>query len=195
MKILGKTKVEVSLSELAQMSPAARKHWKHGMSRVNDKRSRKKRRQAEISEVAIDSFGPIILPKNQNKIQDEDRRGGSLNQQSMTYKSFRVDAKVEIMVNGQKRNIVLDVNYTHVDQGADLNLISNYLAKILKLAPIRLPKPIVFGTAEGRMTNATHFAQIRIGVAGIWRNTEALVLPPATGKPCSIILGLPWLFH
>lgn len=42
MKILDRTKVEISLKELAQMSPAAHKHWKHGMSRVNDKKSRKK---------------------------------------------------------------------------------------------------------------------------------------------------------
>ncbi|KHJ32350.1 hypothetical protein EV44_g3423 [Erysiphe necator] len=53
MKILDRTKVEISLKDLAQMSPAVRKHWKHGMSRVNDKRSRKKSRQAEIFEVAL----------------------------------------------------------------------------------------------------------------------------------------------
>ncbi|KHJ34153.1 hypothetical protein EV44_g1958 [Erysiphe necator] len=56
MKILGRTKVEVSLTDLAQMSPAARKHWKHGILRVNDKRSRRKRHQAEISEVASNSL-------------------------------------------------------------------------------------------------------------------------------------------
>ncbi|POS82330.1 hypothetical protein EPUL_005215, partial [Erysiphe pulchra] len=31
MKILDRTKVEISLKDLAQMSPAARKHWKHGI--------------------------------------------------------------------------------------------------------------------------------------------------------------------
>ncbi|RKF64313.1 hypothetical protein OnM2_019103 [Erysiphe neolycopersici] len=59
MKILNRTKVKISLKDLAQISPAARKHWKHDMSRVNDKRSRKKRWQAEFSEVALKL--PIIL--------------------------------------------------------------------------------------------------------------------------------------
>ncbi|RKF54689.1 hypothetical protein OnM2_095041, partial [Erysiphe neolycopersici] len=53
MEILDRTKVEISLKDLAQMSPAARKHWNHGMSRVNDKRSRRKRSQAEISEISL----------------------------------------------------------------------------------------------------------------------------------------------
>ncbi|KAI1001569.1 hypothetical protein K3495_g6632 [Podosphaera aphanis] len=49
MNILDKTKVEISLKDLAQMSPAARKHWKRGMSRINDKRAGRKRRQSEIA--------------------------------------------------------------------------------------------------------------------------------------------------
>ncbi|KAI6249706.1 hypothetical protein HI914_02152 [Erysiphe necator] len=72
--------------------------------------------------------------------------------------------------------------------------MSNYLAKVLRLPSIKLPKPILFATAEGRLTNATQFSQIKISVAGVWRCVEALVLPPATGNPCSFILGLPWLF-
>lgn len=56
MKILGRTKVEISLKDLAQMSPAARKHWKHGISRLNDKRPKRKRRQGEISEEALKSL-------------------------------------------------------------------------------------------------------------------------------------------
>ncbi|RKF51419.1 hypothetical protein GcM3_222040 [Golovinomyces cichoracearum] len=177
------------------MSPATRKYWKHGMSRMNDKRSRKKRRQAEISEVAnnYSSHPDPLKDQRENNCEKYPMRDPQ-NHQSMTYKSFRVDAKVETIINGQKKYIVLDINYTHVDQGADLNLIYNYLAKVLKLPSIELPKPILFGTAEGRLTNATHFSQIRISVAGVWRCAEALVLPPATGNPCSLILGLPWLF-
>ncbi|KAI6250427.1 hypothetical protein HI914_01826, partial [Erysiphe necator] len=195
MKILDKTKVEISLKDLAQMSPAARKHWKHGMSRINDKRSRKKRRQAEISEVAL----KLPIEETQTDGSKKETRASPLEkssapQQIMTYKSFRVNAKVETVIAGKKKIILLDINSTHVDQGADLNLISDYLAKILKFQTIKLPKPILFGTAEGRLTNATHFTKIRIGVSGVWRFAEALVLPPASGNPCSIILSLPWLF-
>ncbi|KHJ31354.1 hypothetical protein EV44_g3430 [Erysiphe necator] len=195
MKILDKTKVEISLKDLAQMSPAARKHWKHGMSRVNDKRSRKKRRQAEISEVAL----KLPIEETQTDGSKKETRASNLEkssapQQIMTYKSFRVNAKVETVIAGKKKIILLDINSTHVDQGADLNLISDYLAKILKFQTIKLPKPILFGTAEGRLTNAIHFTKIRIGVSGVWRFAEALVLPPASGNPCSIILSLPWLF-
>ncbi|RKF55039.1 hypothetical protein OnM2_092021 [Erysiphe neolycopersici] len=195
MKILDRTKVEISLKDLAQMSPAARKHWKHGMSRVNDKRSRRKRRQAEISEVALKSSNE----ETQTVGSKKEMRAGLLeksypSQQTMTYKSFRVNAKVETAIAGTKKIVALDINSTHVDQGADLNLISDYLVKMLRFQTIRLPKPILFGTAEGRLTNATNFTKIRIGVSGVWRCAEALVLPPASGNPCSIILGLPWLF-
>ncbi|POS82529.1 hypothetical protein EPUL_004700, partial [Erysiphe pulchra] len=118
----------------------------------------------------------------------------SPSQQIMTYKSFRFNAKVETAIAGTKKIVALDINSTHVDQGADLNLISDYLVKILRFQTIKLPKPILFGTAEGRLTNATNFTKIRIGVSGVWRCAEALVLPPGSGNPCSIILGLPWLF-
>ncbi|POS82318.1 hypothetical protein EPUL_006443, partial [Erysiphe pulchra] len=118
----------------------------------------------------------------------------SPSQQTITYKSFRVNAKVETAIAGTRKIVALDINSTHVDQGADLYLISDYLVKMLRFQTIKLPKPILFGTAEGRLTNATNFTKIRIGVSGVWRCVEALVLPPASGNPCSIILGLPWLF-
>ncbi|RKF63221.1 hypothetical protein OnM2_027092, partial [Erysiphe neolycopersici] len=111
--------------------------------------------------------------------------------QGITFKSFRVEAKVKIELAGKIRHISLDIDYTHVDQGADLNLISHELAKILKLPSIKLPQPIFFGTAEGRLTSATHYTEIKIGVSGIWRHAEALLLPPTSGNPRSHILGLP----
>ncbi|RKF78714.1 hypothetical protein GcM3_061022 [Golovinomyces cichoracearum] len=55
MNILDKTKAEISLQDSAQIFPETRKHRKHGISRVNDNRSQRKRRQAEISEVALKS--------------------------------------------------------------------------------------------------------------------------------------------
>ncbi|RKF65134.1 hypothetical protein OnM2_012017 [Erysiphe neolycopersici] len=166
MKILGRTKVEVSLTDLAQMSPAARKHWKHGMLRVKDKGSRKKD--------ARQKFRKWLREINYHENQMIDL----CNREYMTYKSFRVVAKAETIINGQNKYIVLDINYTHFDQGTDLNLIFHYLAKVLRLPSIKLPKPILFATAEGR----------------VCRCVEALVLPPVTGNPCSLVLGLPWLF-
>lgn len=65
---------------------------------------------------------------------------------------------------------------------------------MLRISSIKLPKPIIFASAEGRLTNATHFSQIRISVAVVWGCAEALVLPPATGKTCLLMLGQPWLF-
>ncbi|KAI0994764.1 hypothetical protein K3495_g13417 [Podosphaera aphanis] len=42
MGILKKAKVEMSVKDIAQMSLAARKHPKHRISRVNNKKSKKK---------------------------------------------------------------------------------------------------------------------------------------------------------
>lgn len=112
----------------------------------------------------------------------------------MTDKLFRINTKVETTIAGKKKIIVLDIEPTHLDQGANLNLISDYLAKALKLQTVELPKPILFGTTEGRLTNATHLTKIRIGVSEVWRFAEALILPPVLGNSCSIILGLPLLF-
>ncbi|KAF5178074.1 Zinc finger, CCHC-type [Thalictrum thalictroides] len=211
MEILDRTKVEISLKDLAQMSPAARKHWKHGMSRVNDKRSRRKRSQAEISEISLKAqFEADRNPVKNTRFDLPDLSDSSSmvsvdiqktrpkklpsGPQGITFKSFRVEAKVKIELAGKIRHISLDIDYTHVDQGADLNLISHELAKILKLPSIKLPQPIFFGTAEGRLTSATHYTEIKIGVSGIWRHAEALLLPPTSGNPRSLILGLPWLF-
>ncbi|POS81887.1 hypothetical protein EPUL_005662, partial [Erysiphe pulchra] len=89
MKILDRTKVEISLKDLAQMSPAARKHWKHGMSRTVG--SKKEMRAGLIEK-------------------------SSPSQQTMTYKSFRVNAKVETVIAGTKKIVALVINSTHVDQ-------------------------------------------------------------------------------
>ncbi|KAI1002427.1 hypothetical protein K3495_g5775 [Podosphaera aphanis] len=70
MNILDKAKVEISLKDLAQTSPAARKHWKHVISRINDKRAGRKRRQSEIAEVAWKSSEDKIQNMKNDSIPD-----------------------------------------------------------------------------------------------------------------------------
>ncbi|KAI0992425.1 hypothetical protein K3495_g15760, partial [Podosphaera aphanis] len=183
MGILEKAKVEMSVKDIAQMSPAARKHWKHGISRVNNKKSKKKSvprpepEPEEILEVTANHARATHVAKNENITLEP----------KFTYKSFRVEARIEIEQDNKIKHVLLHIDHTHVDQGADLNLISSALVGKLKLRRMGLPKPIQFGTAEGRMTKATQYVKLKIAVAGIWRETEALILPPTAGNPTSLI--------
>ncbi|RKF54487.1 hypothetical protein OnM2_097028 [Erysiphe neolycopersici] len=154
MKILNRTKVEISLKDLAQISPAARKHWKHDMSRVNDKRSRRKRRQAEFSEVALklpSEETQTIGSKKETRASPLEKSAAP--QHTITYKSFEVSEKLKTAIAGKKKIVVLDINSTPVNQGTDLNLISDYLAKTMKFQTIKLPKPIFFAWNCGGKIN------------------------------------------
>ncbi|KAI0997332.1 hypothetical protein K3495_g10853 [Podosphaera aphanis] len=171
------------------MSPAARKHWKHRISRVNNKKSEKKsvpRPEPEPEEI-------LEVTANQSMVTHVTKNENITLESKFTYKSFRVETKIEIEQDNKTKHVLLHIDHTHVDQAADLNLISSSLVGKLKLRRMELPKPIQFGTAEGRMTKATHYVKLKIAVARIWREAEALILPPTAGNPTSLILGLPWL--
>ncbi|POS81830.1 hypothetical protein EPUL_006096, partial [Erysiphe pulchra] len=109
---------------------------------------------------------------------------------------FRIPVLVNAYKLGQLFQVRLKPGTTQADQGSDINIISDKLAKDLRLKPIKLGPHIALtmGTANGESTPLYQYAEIKICVEDIWRTIQVFVRPPTSNDRSTLILGLPWLY-
>lgn len=88
---------------------------------------------------------------------------------SLTDRLFRIPVLVNVYKLGQLFQVKLKPGTTQADQGSDINIISDKLAKDLKTRPIKLGPHIVLtmGTANGESTQFHQYAEIKICVEEI----------------------------
>ncbi|POS81837.1 hypothetical protein EPUL_006276, partial [Erysiphe pulchra] len=156
----------------------------------NGRKWKEKKRNVDAAQVLLSS-----KQRDHEKFETKMKDGEFETVQPHQYKSFRITVQVEANRKGTTHCVELKTGFTHADQGADVSLISDSLANALSVVRKLLPQPMKFQTAEGGSTITRHFASIQIGVAGIWRKVDVLVLPKIKNDTYSLLLGLPWLYQ
>ncbi|RKF71561.1 hypothetical protein GcC1_097023, partial [Golovinomyces cichoracearum] len=109
---------------------------------------------------------------------------------------FRVPVIVNAYKLGRLFQVKLKPGTTQADQGSDINIISDKLARDLKIKPIKLGSHMVLtmGTANGDSTQLHQYTAINICVEELWRTIQIFVRPPTTNDRSTLILRLPWLY-
>ncbi|POS83490.1 hypothetical protein EPUL_004983, partial [Erysiphe pulchra] len=115
-------------------------------------------------------------------------------------KAFRLPIVVKTMKDGKPVRVSMPSGAAQADQGSDMIIVTVGFLKKLGL-PVRILAEsglngLTMNVADGSSARLTHYAELKIGVHGIWRRVEAFVrlFSEDNKEDIHLLLGLPWLF-
>ncbi|RKF77196.1 hypothetical protein GcM1_221029 [Golovinomyces cichoracearum] len=160
----------VNLLEFWQISPDGTKEFRRLSTRVNKKKSSKK---------ATSPFS--------SSVSNADPGNNSYTSlMSVEQKAFRIPVFARAIVNEKFLRVALPKHISRADQGSEMNVISHGLVKALKLEKQGLEtrgfSGLIMNTADGGVSELSHFVSFEIGVFGIWRKIETFTRPTQRKK-------------
>ncbi|RKF75638.1 hypothetical protein GcM1_232031 [Golovinomyces cichoracearum] len=96
-------------------------------------------------------------------------------------KAFRIPVVARAILNGKFLRVALPKHISQADQGSETTVISPGFVRALKLEKQSLAtrgfSGLTMNTADGRVSELSHFVSFKIGVFEIWRKIDAFIRP------------------
>ena len=192
-ELLEKSVISLSALHLYQISPFFRDETRR-LTQAPRKRGKKKETVAEeTAEVSKVDYAAVTPGEE-----------GDGDPPAWALRDYRESADVDktafgvpaiLSKDGNEPNIGLSYNICKADQGSDLVLIDDELARELKLRYRSTkdfsPRGVTMTVADGNHTRLNHWVIFQINVEGIKRMAWAFVNPRSTST--KLLLGMPWL--
>ncbi|KAI1007128.1 hypothetical protein K3495_g1091 [Podosphaera aphanis] len=192
IELLSQVKVPLSILEIAQISPEAALNWKRLMTWKNSRKKKNAGMEGNSVEVEDNLLEELyFFLRSRAEVNKSTPQVNPL-----ADRPFRIPVLVNAYKLGKLFQVKLKAGTTQADQGSDINIISDMLAKDIRIKPINIgpQKVLTMGTANRGTTQLHQYAEIKICVEDIWRTIQVFVRPPTVDDRPSLILGLPWLY-
>jgi hypothetical protein len=195
-QLLKTQKLDLTWLDFLQYSPKACSETRRLLTRMSSKKRRKSLKATPATAQVSEIVGKPALSKNDNT--------QILSQMTGEERAYRVPVTIRYpKVGGKTQEISLARARTHADPGSDMNCLSETVADEWGLKKQELGthglEGLSMGTANYGDTPLQYFVELDVGVAGLWRTIQVVLVPQSSKGILSsdqhaLLLGLPWLF-